>query len=235
MPEAGDIRPENIRQSLVEMERVFSRRSFLFNVAKGIGAVAAYDRFGPSLFAQSSFTPDDVVSAIGRMIIPVDQDPGWATFDPGITNYALHTFLLQVYSNGNQLAFSGLLAAISAFNTIPPTIQYGPTFLTSSSDAQGQYFTNVLTGAFENNGVQDILLFSAVYMLLAVKQVFYLNYPNHLPTPNSEYQIVPATPRTGWVQMQFAGPVGPTEETSLRTKYYNAVELTGIDLRNPYI
>jgi len=225
-----------IRESLVEMERVLSRRAFFMNVAKGVGVAAAYDKFGPELFAQSSFTPFDVVSAFGRMVIPVDQDPGWQTFDPGITDYALNTFLLQVYSGGNQVAFSGLLAAITAFNTLPQTVGYGPTFLRMSPEAQGTYFENVLTGTFENNGVQDILLFSGVFMLLAVKQVFYLNYPNHLPIPDSEFQIFPAGgPKTGQQQMQYAGPVGPAEEAKLRAKFYDAVEVAGVDFRNPYI
>jgi hypothetical protein len=225
-----------IREGLVEVERVFSRRAFFLNMAKGVGIVAAFDNFGPAIFAQTAFTADDVVSAFGRMVIPVDQDPGWQTFDPGITNYALHTYLLQVYSNGNQLAFDGLVSAITAFNTLPQTVGYGPTFLSMSPEAKGLYFENILTGTFENNGVQDILLFAGVFMLLAVKQVFYLNYPYHLPKRGAEYQIVPMTgPKTGWQQMQFAGPVGPAEEIALRAKYYDAVEVTGVDLRNPYI
>jgi hypothetical protein len=229
-------KPDTIREELIEMERVFSRRSFFFNVAKGVGVAAAYDKFGPSLFAQTSFTPDDVVSSFGNVIIPVDQDPGWKTFDPGITNYTLRTYLLQVYSNGNQVAFSGLLAAITAFNTLPVTIGYGPTFLNMTVEAQGTYFANILTGIFENNGVQDILLFAGVYMMLAIKQVFYLNYPNHLPTPGAEFQVVPTTGiRTGWLQMQFAGPVQAAEETALRARNINNVEVVGIDLRNPYI
>jgi hypothetical protein len=225
-----------IREGLLEMERVYSRRAFFMNLAKGAGAVAVFDKFGPSLFAQTGFTTSQVVSAFGNMVIPVDTDPGWQTFDPGITDYALNTFLLQVYSNGSALAQSGLTSAINAFNTLPPTIGYGPTFLQMGTAAQGTYFANILTGAFENWGVQDILLFAGVFMLLAVKQVFYLNYPNHMPTPGAEFQVFPTTGiRTGWLQMGFKGPVLQAEETALRAKNYNAVEVVGIDLRNPYI
>ncbi|HVV43614.1 MAG TPA: hypothetical protein VHC72_00365, partial [Bryobacteraceae bacterium] len=74
------------------------------------------------------------------------------------------------------------------------------------------------------------------FMLLGVKQVFYLNYPNHLATPGAEFQIFPTTgPKTGWLQMGFAGPVGPDEEAALRARAAGAVEITGVDLRNPYI
>jgi len=225
-----------IRDGLVEMERVFSRRAFFMNIAKTVGVAAAFDKFGPDAFAQATFTPEDVVSEFGRMIIPVDQDPGWATFDPGITNYALNVYMRQVFSMGNDLAYAGLRYAITAFNTLPVNIGYGPQFLKMPAAARGQYFQNVLTGAFENDGVQDILLFGGVFMMLGVKQTFYMNYPNHLPNPNLEFQIVPTTgPKTGWQQMKFAGPVGPEEEKQLRDKYFNAVEVFGVDLRNPYI
>ena len=73
----------SIRESLVEMENV-SRRSFFSGLVKGAGVAVAYDRFGPQLFAQSDpRLPYRIYSALGNVIIPVDDDPGWKTFEPG--------------------------------------------------------------------------------------------------------------------------------------------------------
>jgi hypothetical protein len=232
------------RQALAEMEKVFSRRAFFIKIAKGAGAVAAFDRFGPKLFGS---TPADdaanfaqalkIFSAFGQMVVPVDDVPGWATFEPGITMYGLDVYIRQVFSLGNNLAFNGLLQAIVAFNNIPPTISYSPnTFLTMSLDAQGIYLTNILTGAFENDGVGDILSFGAIFMLLGSKQTLFLNYTQQLATPGAEFQqVMGNTPATGWDIMKFRGPVGPDEEKALRARAANAPEIPGVDLRNPYI
>jgi hypothetical protein len=232
------------RKALAEMERVFSRRAFFIKIVKGAGAVAAFDRFGPKLFGS---TPADdaanfaqalkIFSAYGQMVIPVDDVPGWATFEPGITMYGLDVYIRQVFSLGNNLAFNGLLQAIVAFNNIPPTIGYSPnTFLNMSLEAKGNYLTNILTGAFENDGVSDILSFGAIFMLLGSKQTFFLNYPHHLPNRGAEFQqVLGNNPPTGWDIMKFRGPVGPEEEKALRARAANAPEIPGVDLRNPYI
>jgi hypothetical protein len=84
--------------------------------------------------------------------------------------------------------------------------------------------------------VQDILSFGGVFMLLGVKQTFFLNYPNHLATPGAEFQtVLDNSPRTGWDIMRFKGPVGPEEEEQLRARSANAQELPGVDWRNPFI
>ncbi len=232
-----------IRESLVAMENALSRRAFFGNMIKGAGVAAAFDKFGPKLFGltdaeaavnnQKAFT---VFSAFGRMVIPVDQDPGWATFDPGITDYALNTYVRQVFNLGNKLAFDGYNQAVVAFNETPPVIAYGPKFLDMNLEAQGNYLYNILSGNFENDGVGDLLSFAAIFMLLGTKQTFFSNYPKHLAVPNQEFQLLGGnSPKTGWDIMNFRGPVGAEEEKLLRARAQGAPEYPGVDLRNPYI
>ena len=231
------------RKALAEMERTLSRRALLMNIGKGLGVVAAYDKFGPRLFGttpatdqQNYFQSLQIFSAFAQMVIPVDQDPGWATFEPDITVYGLDVFIRQVFNLGRDLAFNGFTQAVVAFNELPPVIKYGRKFLEMSVDARALYLTNILVGAFENDGVNDILSFSAVFMLLGCKQTFYQNYPKHIPTPGAEFQqVLGNNPRTGWDQMGFRGPVGPTEEAALRARAQNAPEIPGVDFRNPLI
>jgi hypothetical protein len=233
----------NLREALVEMEKVLTRRAFFIKVVRGAGAAAVFDRFGPKLFGDTGRSESasldaamQIFSAFGRMVIPVDDDPGWATFEPGITTYALDTYVRQVFALGNDLAFSGLTQAINGFNEIPPQINYGPKFLDMPLDVQGTYLSDVLTGNFENDGVQDIVSFGGIFMLLGVKQTFFLNYPHHIPDYNAEYQnLTGFSPKSGWDIMGFTGPVGPDEEKALRARSVNAPELPGVDWRNPWI
>ena len=234
----------NPREALLEAEKVLSRRAFFVKFAGRVGGVAAaYDLFGPRLFGDTQRTPqsnfDDslrIFSAFGRLVIPVDQDPGWATFDPEITRYGLDVYIRQVFSLGKDLAFDGLAQAIVAFNEIPTVIRYGPKFLDMTLKSQQDYLTNVLVGNFENDGVGDILSFGAIFMLLGCKQTFFLNFPRHIAKPNSEFQIFTGlTPKSGWDIMGFKGPVGPEEEKALRERSANAPELPGVDWRNPWI
>jgi hypothetical protein len=230
------------REAFLEMERVLSRRTFFKRVLKGAGAIAAFDRFGPSLFGQAQ-TPADmfnhglqIVGAFGRLVIPVDQDPGWATFEPDITQYTLDVYIRQVFNLGNNLSFTGYLQAVNAFDAVPRLIGYGPAFVSMSPAVQGQYMSDVLIGNFESDGVQDILSFGGIFLLLATKMVFFQNFPHHLANPNSEFQqVLGNTPKTGFDIMGFRGPVGPAEEIALRERAANAPEIPGIDLRNPFI
>jgi hypothetical protein len=225
------------------MEKVLSRRAFFVKIAKGAGAAAVYDRFGPKIFGEEKRTPQanyeeslKIFSAFGRLVVPVDQDPGWETFEPEITVYGLDTYIRQVFALGNNLAFDGLTQAIVAFNEIPPTIKYGRKFLEMSTDARANYLTSVLIGQFENDGVQDILGFGGIFMLLGVKQTFFLNFPRHAPRRNVEFQqVLGMSPKSGWDIMGFRGPVGPQEEQELRKKSIDAPELPGVDWRNPWI
>ena len=231
------------RLALAEMEKTLSRRAFFMKVGKGLGAVAAYDRFGPRLFGTTPATDAanyqqslKIFSAYAQLVIPVDDDPGWATFEPDITVFALDTYIRQVFNLGNDLAFNGFTQAVVAFNQIPPMIRWGRTFLEMSLDARSLYLTNILVGEFENDGVGDILSFAAVFMLLGCKMTFYQNFPKHIANPNSEFQqVLNNTPKTGWDIMGFKGPVGPDEEKVLRARSANAPELPGVDWRNPYI
>jgi hypothetical protein len=242
------IRNSSRREALRELEKEVSRRAFISKFIKGAGAVAVFDRFGEKLFAdeqskqndkQAVFlpTPYAVFSAIGNLVIPVDQDPGWATFEPDITQYGLNVMAGQVFLGGNGLAFQGLQSTLSAMNEIPVAINYSPTpFLEMGEPEQARYYTDILTGQFENDGVQDILNFAALFGLVSTKATFFSNFPRHLAQPGAEFQVLPPSPvKTGWDIMRFKGPVGPEEEKQLRDKYFNAEELPGVDLRNPYI
>ena len=142
----------SIRESLVEMENV-SRRSFFSGLLKGAGVAVAYDRFGPKLFAQSDpRLPYRIYSALGNIIIPVDDDPGWKTFEPGITNFGVDVFVRQVLLGGIYLAFLGFLNSLAAINEVPVLTTYGPRFLDMNTDAQNRYLSDMLTGQFENDG-----------------------------------------------------------------------------------
>jgi hypothetical protein len=236
------------RQAFLEMERTISRRAFFTSAMKtvgiGLAGVAALDRFGPQLYGQSTApnpttlfnTGLQIVSAFGQMVVPVDQDPGWATFEPDITTYTLDVYIRQVYNLGVDLPFNGFLLAINSFNSIPPTIGYGPTFLAMGLPARQQYLSDTLIGNFENNGVQDIVSYAAIFMLLGTKMVFFQNFPHHLAIPNSEFQnVIGNTPKTAWDIIGYRGPILAAEEAALRAASANAPELPGVDLRNPYI
>jgi hypothetical protein len=234
------------RAAFLAMEGAISRRSFFNRVLKGIaigtGTVAALDRFGPRLFGQAQTVTQQfntglqIVSAFGQMVIPLDQDSGWVTFEPDITTYTLDVYIRQVFNLGSDLAFNGFLQAINSFNTIPPLVNYGPVFMSMDVPTRSQYLTDVLVGNFENNGVQDIVAFASVFMLLGVKMVFFQNFPHHLANPNSEFQnVLGNTPNTAWDMMGFRGPVLAAEEARLRANAANAPELPGVDLRNPFI
>jgi hypothetical protein len=237
----------NPGEALAEMERVLTRRALFGKLARGAGAAAVWDTFGnrifgqtvnPALLTQAKLLPQalPVVSAFGQMVIPVDDVPGWATFEPGITTYALDVYIRQIYNLGNDLAFNGYLTAVLGFNNLPPTVDYGPTFLKMSLGARGQYLTDVLEGNFENEGTQDIMAFAAIFMLLGTKMVFFMNYPHHLADPAAEFQqILGNAPPTAFDFMGYRGPVGQAEEASLRGAAANAPVIPGIDPNDPYI
>lgn len=225
-----------IRASLVEMEREISRRSFFRTLVKGAGIASAFDRFGPKLFAAETRLPYLVYSAIGNVVIPVDEDPGWATFEPGITTFGVDVFVRQVLLGGNFLAFLGFLNSLAAINEVPVQTTYGPRFLSMTTAAQNKYFSDMLTGQFENDGLQDILGFASGLALISTKGVFFSNYPKHQAIPGAEFQVrPPSAVKTGWDIMRLRGPVGPEEEKALRTRYFDSEELPGVDPNNPYI
>ena len=239
--------PFNPRDAFVEMERVLTRRALFGKLAKGAGAVAVWDTFGdkiygqtvnPALISQAKLLPQalPIMSAFGQLVIPVDDVAGWATFEPGITNYALDVYIRQIYNLGNDLSFNGYLSAVLGFNNLPPTVAYGPKFLDMSAGAKSKYLYDILAGNFENAGTQDIMAFAAIFMLLGTKMVFFMNYPHHLADPKAEFQnILGNTPATAFDFMGYRGPVGPSEEIALRTRASNAPVLPGIDPNDPYI
>jgi hypothetical protein len=239
--------PFHPREALAEMERVLTRRALFGRLAKGVGAAAAWDLFGnkifgqtvnPALITQAQLYPQalPIVNAFGEMVIPVDDVPGWATYEPGITTYTLDVFIRQVFNLGNNLSYNGYLTAVLGFNNLPPTVAYGPTFLNMNLAAQGQYLIDVLEGNFENEGTQDIMEFGAVFLLLGTKMVFFSNYPHQLANPTAEFQqILGNTPPTAFDFMGYRGPVGQAEELTLRAAAANAITLPGIDPNDPYI
>lgn len=241
-----------MRAALGELDKFVSRRDFFGKVIRTAGLVAAFDRLGPDLFAERTNPrksaspkaaipfiplPYQVGSALGRLIIPEDQDPGWATYDPGITQYAMDVFVGQVFLGGNPLVYQGYQGAMSAFNEIPVDIGYANrTFLDMDPDLQTTYFAGALAGLFEDDGVQDILNVAALLTLVAARGTFFSNYPYHIADRTAEFQVVPAhTIKTGWDIMQYTGAIGPTEEAQLRAKYSNIEILPGVDPTNPYI
>ena len=228
-----------IRSTLDALEQQITRRSFVAGMVKGVGLAAAFDRFGPSLFAQSSNDPRlpyTVYSAIGNVIIPVDEDPGWATFEPGITNFGVDVFVRQVLLGGIYPAFLGFLNSLIALNEAPVVSEYGPRFLQMSSVAQTKYFGDILTGQFENDGFGDVLGYASGLSLISTKATFFSNYPLHLAVPGAEFQVRPPSPvKTGWDIMGYKGPVGPQEEAELRAKFFNTEELPGVDPDDIYI
>ncbi len=235
------------REALVEMERVLTRRALFGKLAKGVGAAAAWDVFGgkifgqtvdPALIKQAQLYPQclPIVNAFGEMVIPVDDVPGWATFEPGITTYTLDVYIRQVFNLGNNLSFNGYLTAVLGFNNLPPTVGYGPTFLNMGLTTRGQYLIDILEGNFENDGTQDIMAFAAIFMLLGTKMVFFQNYPHHLANPTAEFQqVLGNTPPTAFDFMGYRGPVGQAEEAVLRAKAATAITLPGIDPNDPYM
>ena len=236
-----------MRTALGELSKTVSRRGFFGKVIRASGLVAAFDRFGPEMFAAKTPPKKDagpfiplpyqVASAIGRLVIPVDQDPGWATFDPGITQYAVDVFAGQVFLGGNALVFQGYLGALSAFEEIPVDIGYSNlTFTEMSPEFQATYFGAALAGLFEADGVQDILNTAALLTLVAARGTFFSNYPFHIADRNAEFQIIPPhNQKTGWDIMQYPGPLGPAEEKQLRERYFNVEVVPGVDPTNPYI
>lgn len=226
-----------IREALSELDAKFSRRALFHTFMKGAGLVAALDHYGPSLFAAAETRiPYLVYAAIGDIVIPVDEDPGWATFEPAITPYGVDVYVRNVLLGGNFLAFQGFLATMTALNQLPILATYGQAFLSMNQVRRGQFFGDVLTGKFENDGFGDVAGFSVGLSLLSTRSVFFSNFPNHLEYPNSEYQVrKPIGVKTGWDIMQLRGPVGADEEKQLRAKYFDAEELPGVDPSNQYI
>jgi len=228
-----------IRSTLEALEQQITRRSFVCGMVKGAGLAAVFDRFGPRLFAQQQSDPRlpyNVFSAIGNVVVPVDEDPGWATFEPGITNFGVDVFVRQILLGGIYPAFLGFLNSLIALNEAPVIATYGPRFLDMTEAAQTKYYGDILTGQFENDGFGDVLGYASGLSLVSTKGTFFSNYPRHLAVPGEEYQVRPPSPvKTGWDIMGYKGPVGPQEESELRAKYFNTEELPGVDPDDIYI
>jgi hypothetical protein len=226
------------REAMMAAVEHLSRRGFFKRTVKAAGIGLFCDKYGPQVFAQAaSIDPKTIMSAMGNIVIPIDDDPGFATFEPGISDYALNVMTKQVLLGGNEILFQGILGTMVAFNEIPFTIGYATRrFLEMPESLQSSFYGQVLQGAFDNFGVQDILFTAAFVGLFSSKATFFSNYPYHLATPGAEFQILPANkPRTGWDIMGFRGTVGPAEETALRTRYKDHKVNPGMDPNNPYI
>lgn len=230
------------RQGLTEMEREFSRRSFFGLLTKGVVVAAAMDKLGSRLDAAVRTPPPDtahalkVYSAIGNLTIPVDQDPGWSTFDPAISIYGMNTFVNQIFLANNNIAFSAYQDCLIFMDSVPVSVGLNTNFLSMGFTEQNQYLTDILAGNYDTDGWQDILNLAVNASVVSAKTTFYSNYPNHLAIPGAEYQTLPPpTVRTGFYQMGLKGPVGPVEEAALRARFTGIQELPGVDTSNPYI
>lgn len=230
-------------KGLLEMEREFSRRGFFGLLAKGLTVAAAIEKLGPRLDAAiRTKRPDtahalQVYGAIGNRTIPVDPDPGWATFDPGISQYGLSVFVFQVFLANNNIAFDAFQDCLIFMDSVPATLGVNTTFLGMGPVQQDQYITDILSGNYDSDGWQDILNLALNASIVSAKTLFYSNYPRHLAVPGAEFQVLaPSTVgRTGWDQMGLKGPVGPAEEVALRSRFSGITELPGVDTKNPYI
>ena len=227
---------------LLELQREVSRRQFLSGLVRTVGITAALGPLVEKIAAENTRRnaderlPYDVLSGIGRIVVPVDQDPGWETFDPDITNYALDVFIGQVFLNGNGIAVGGFRTGLDLFNSIPVTVDYGRPFLEMIDTEKSKYFSDILTRQFENDGVQDLLDFIFILSLVGTKAVFFSNFPRHRAQVGAEYQILPLSSiKTGWDIMRWKGPVGPEEEQALRAKFFDTPIVPGVDPKNPYI
>jgi len=225
--------------AILAAHKDLSRRGFFTRTVKAAGIALFWEKYGDRLFGQtvSKTDPAAVIAAMGNIIIPIDDDPGYASFEPGITKYTMGSFIPQVMLGGDPFLLSGINSVIQAFNDLPPVIGYSTnTFLQMSEFAQSAYYGSVLAGGFENYGTQDVMFLAAFVGLFATKGVFFSNYPNHLATPGAEFQVVPASKiKTGWEIIGFKGPVGQAEEAQLRAKYKDHTVLPGMDPNNPYI
>jgi hypothetical protein len=226
---------------LLELEREVSRRGFLAGALRAAGFTALGPIAGKLLAADNKRgaeerLPYDVLSGIGSIVIPVDEDPGWATFEPDITNYGLDVFIGQVFLNGNGIAIGGFKTGLGLLNSIPETIGYDRRFLEMGESARQKFFSDILTRQFENDGVQELLDFIFILSLVGTKAVFFSNFPRHKAQVGAEYQVLPVSSiKTGWDIMRWKGPVGPAEEIALREKYFDTPMLPGVDRSNPYI
>lgn len=237
------VKPAISAQGLLEMEREFSRRGFFGLLAKGLTMAAAIEKLGPRLDgALRTKRPDSahalkVYSAIGNRTIPVDQDPGWATFDPGISEYGFSHFVYRVFLANNNIAFDAYQDTLIFMDSVPRTLGLNANFLAMELAQQDQYITDILSGNYETDGWQDILNLALNASIVSAKTLFYSNYPRHLAVPGAEFQVVPPSTvgRTGWDQMGLKGPVGPAEEAQLRARFSGIKELPGVDTKNPYI
>ena len=232
----------DLKAAFEALEAQVSRRRFLGTIVKVGSLGLTLDRLGSRLSAADtvrkadSRLPYQVYSAIGELVIPVDDDPGWTTFEPGITEFGMDVFVKQVLLNGNPLAFGGFLATMSILNDAPRIADYGPEFLTMNHVERTRFFGDVLTGQFENDGLGDPLGFASGLSLISTKAAFFSNYPNHRAVPGAEFQVRSRlNVKTGWDIMGLRGPVGPEEERQLRAKYFDAEELPGVDPTNKWI
>lgn len=224
------------REALRTVDLEFSRRSFLKRTWTAAGLAAFFERSGPELFAAAEDIPYRVMGAMGDLVIPVDEDPGYRTFDPEISRYALDGFVQHVVLAGARGGLDLVKGALTAMNNAPVEVDYGPRFLDMRLGQREQYFTDCLAGNFENDGYGDLLGFASFIGLFVSKAVFFSNFPNHLANEGEEFQIFKASSiRTGFDIMGFRGPIGKKEEDALREKFLGIEVLPGIDRSNPFL
>jgi hypothetical protein len=231
------------RESMLELHSHMSRRGLFKRTVQAAGIALFWDKFVSQASAQTSAAttatdPIAVLSAMGNVIVPIDQDPGWASWDPAITKYAWNSFVPQVLLGGNAILQPSVTLAVQYFNTLPQTVGYSIyPFLSMNLAAQTQYYGDVLEGGFQDYGTQDVMFVAAFIGLFACKGVFYSNYPNHLAVPGAEFQApFPATPiPTAWTSIGYKGPVSQAEEATLRAKSAGVTVIPGVDPNNPYL
>ena len=182
---------------LLILEREVSRRGFLGGLMRGTAMAASLGAIAPRLWGLHRPTDQErklaasVYSALGNLTIPVDDDPGWSDFEPGIGEYGLTVFLRQILLNGDPDAFDAYIETLNHLNEVPVLLNYNVAFLKMSEGAQQKYVSDILTGQFENDGWQDVLTLAAGLAITSAKMTFFSNYPRHLATPGTEWQVLP--------------------------------------------
>ena len=141
------------REELLGLDQALSRRAFFRKTWTTAGLLASAAAFQGKLKADT--TADiayAVMGAVGNIVIPVDEDPGYATFEPGISRYCLDGFVKQVVLAGDENGFGYMLRALNTMNEAPSILENGHRFLEMNLDEQEQFYTKCFTGTYENDG-----------------------------------------------------------------------------------
>ena len=219
------------RDELLNLDRALSRRAFFKRSWTAAGLVASAVAFTGKIEAETNVEiAYRVMGVMGDIVIPEDQDPGFRTFEPGISRYCLDGFVKHVVLAGDEAGYALIVKALNTMNQATTILESAPPFIEMTADAQEDFFTKSFTGVYESQGYGHVLGLTSFLGLFSAKAVFFSNYPRHLATPGLDVQVIPPSSiKTGFDIMGFKGPISPREEAELRAKYYNIEFTPGVD------